>query len=108
MAIPRLVWSALLAASMSSCYFVRGHRSHCSYRLGVQGSFFCGQACFKADCEPPPRVRSPISLFTNVHICRGMANHSTFTYSTHLSDYQKTHKVIHDLATPRQPLLDDP
>jgi len=40
------------------------------HKLGIQGSFFCGQECFKANW--------------------------------------KTHKVIHDLATPRQPLLDDP
>ncbi|KAH9951332.1 methionine aminopeptidase [Amylocystis lapponica] len=39
-------------------------------KLGIKGSFFCGQECFKAGW--------------------------------------KTHKVIHDIATPRQPLLDDP
>ncbi|KAI0341696.1 methionine aminopeptidase [Trametopsis cervina] len=42
-------------------------------KLGIKGSFFCGQDCFKAGCN-----RS-----------------------------QKTHKLIHDLAT-RQPLLEDP
>ncbi|KAJ8455049.1 hypothetical protein ONZ51_g12670 [Trametes cubensis] len=41
-------------------------------KLGIKGSFFCGQDCFKAN--------SP----------------------------GKTHKIIHDIATPRQPLLDDP
>ncbi|EIW60473.1 methionine aminopeptidase [Trametes versicolor FP-101664 SS1] len=39
-------------------------------KLGIKGSFFCGQDCFKANW--------------------------------------KTHKIIHDIATPRQPLLDDP
>ncbi|KAH9934781.1 methionine aminopeptidase [Fomitopsis serialis] len=40
------------------------------HKLGIKGSFFCGQECFKAGW--------------------------------------KTHKLIHDLATPKQPLLDDP
>lgn len=40
------------------------------HKLGIQGSFFCGQDCFKADW--------------------------------------KTHKLVHELATPRQLLLDDP
>ncbi|KAA1471203.1 methionine aminopeptidase [Dentipellis sp. KUC8613] len=40
------------------------------HKLGITGSFFCGQDCFKADW--------------------------------------KTHKVVHELATPRQPLLNDP
>lgn len=39
-------------------------------KLGIPGSFFCGQECFKAGW--------------------------------------KTHKIIHDLATPRNPLLEDP
>ncbi|RPD66038.1 methionine aminopeptidase [Lentinus tigrinus ALCF2SS1-6] len=39
-------------------------------KLGIKGSFFCGQDCFKANW--------------------------------------KTHKIIHDLATPKHPLLDDP
>ncbi|EJF65777.1 methionine aminopeptidase [Dichomitus squalens LYAD-421 SS1] len=39
-------------------------------KLGIKGSFFCCQECFKANW--------------------------------------KTHKIIHDIATPRQPLLDDP
>ncbi|KDQ60852.1 hypothetical protein JAAARDRAFT_151660 [Jaapia argillacea MUCL 33604] len=39
-------------------------------KLGIKGSLFCGQECFKANW--------------------------------------KNHKIIHDLATPRQPLLDDP
>ncbi|KAI0318956.1 methionine aminopeptidase [Amylostereum chailletii] len=46
-------------------------------KLGIQGSFFCGQDCFKGDCG-------------------------------RLTSTQKTHKLIHELATPRQPLLDDP
>ncbi|EPT05994.1 hypothetical protein FOMPIDRAFT_1026862 [Fomitopsis schrenkii] len=45
------------------------------HKLGIKGSFFCGQECFKADCEETP---------------------------------QKTHKIVHDIATPKQPLLDDP
>ncbi|KAF8517559.1 methionine aminopeptidase [Hysterangium stoloniferum] len=44
-------------------------------KLGIQGSFFCGQECFKAGCKP----RS---------CC-------------------KTHKFIHDLARPKEPLLND-
>jgi len=39
-------------------------------KLGIRGSFFCGQECFKAGW--------------------------------------KSHKIVHDLARPRQPLLDDP
>ncbi|KAF8486479.1 methionine aminopeptidase [Gautieria morchelliformis] len=39
-------------------------------KLGIQGSFFCGQECFKAGW--------------------------------------KTHKIIHDFARPREPLLNDP
>ncbi|KAL6300164.1 methionine aminopeptidase [Sparassis latifolia] len=45
------------------------------HKLGIKGSFFCGQECFKAGSK-------------------GLV--------------QKTHKLIHDIATPRQPLLDDP
>ncbi|KAI6039045.1 methionine aminopeptidase [Pisolithus marmoratus] len=39
-------------------------------KLGIRGSFFCGQECFKADCEPSP------------------------------SFIQKNHKLIHDLVRP--------
>ncbi|KAI0281364.1 methionine aminopeptidase [Russula aff. rugulosa BPL654] len=45
------------------------------HKLGIKGSFFCGQECFKAGCE---------------------------SFSLAYSEFQKTHKVIHDIATPRQ------
>ncbi|KAI0646966.1 methionine aminopeptidase [Trametes meyenii] len=70
--------SAAVAIACQSSNCPNGHppsRLECPTcnKLGIKGSFFCGQDCFKANCK-----------------------------------LQKTHKIIHDIATPRQPLLDDP
>ncbi|KAI0807110.1 peptidase M24, structural domain-containing protein [Fomes fomentarius] len=48
-------------------------------KLGIKGSFFCGQDCFKANC-------------INIQLVHP----------------KKTHKIVHDLATPKQPLLNGP
>ncbi|KAH9946189.1 methionine aminopeptidase [Epithele typhae] len=63
----------VVSCQSSSC--PNGHppsRLECPtcHKLGITGSFFCGQECFKANW--------------------------------------KTHKIVHDLVTPRQTLLNDP
>lgn len=50
MEILHLVWNVQLVTSMYGTLAKRSsdlvHR-----RLGIRGSFFCGQECFKAGCE---------------------------------------------------------
>jgi hypothetical protein len=82
-------------------------------RLGITGSFFCSQECFKGDCETLFALLNPER--SEAHQSSRWCRRGTLRRATqyridahHSLAPQKAHKIVHDIATPRQPLLNDP
>jgi len=103
MAIPHLASSVLLATSCSiSCWRPKVFWSSFG-RLGIRGSFFCGQECFKSGCEPHLKSCVPY-FFVHLPFFPGVRGaHSKFcNLGLHESMcIQKTHKIVHDLLKPK-------
>jgi hypothetical protein len=60
-------------------------------RLGIKGSYFCDQDCFKKNCKLASRVVSHDLMN------RGMLNTSDIGRGTH-TDQQGSHKMIHNIV----------
>lgn len=64
------------------------------HRLGIRGSYFCGQECFKADCVSP--------CVSSILLTSAKISAQGFVILVHLlfilTQAQKTHKLVHDLA----------
>ena len=79
--------------------------SQTSTRIGIKGSFFCGQECFKAGCESPTCFSTPGGSLTRASVGVSVGSRSGHRHLAYLES-QKTHKVIHEIATPRQTASD--
>jgi hypothetical protein len=64
-------------------------------RLGIRGSFFCGQECFKAGCVY--HSSHPDDSFAHP-LLQGQVSDTSALLISHSCPFQKKHKIIHELA----------